>query len=79
MVLYQGYHTARVTRHYCRPHLPYQEVYREKFPYLITEISARNPRSVRAHEKVGFKVVHSYQVTDPKPEEWIIVLWDWNS
>ncbi|MEM7511053.1 MAG: GNAT family N-acetyltransferase [Bacteroidota bacterium] len=57
----------------------YQEVYREKFPYLITEISARNPRSVRAHEKVGFKVVHSYQVTDPKPEEWIIVLWDWNS
>lgn len=57
----------------------YQEVYREKFPYLITEISARNPRSIRAHEKVGFEVVHIYQVVDPKPEEWVIVLWDWNA
>ncbi|MEM6766157.1 MAG: GNAT family N-acetyltransferase [Bacteroidota bacterium] len=57
----------------------YQQVYHAKYPYLITEISARNPRSVRAHEKVGFQVVHTYSVTLPKPEEWIIVLWDWNS
>ncbi|MEM8900671.1 MAG: GNAT family N-acetyltransferase, partial [Bacteroidota bacterium] len=62
-----------------RMYAHYQEVYREKFPYLITEISARNPRSIRAHEKVGFEVVHTYTVIHPRPEEWVIVLWDWNA
>lgn len=44
------------------------------FQYCITGISKRNPRSWRAHEKVGFKIIHEY--TDSKGD-WIIVLWDW--
>ena len=44
------------------------------FKYCITGISTRNIRSWKAHEKVGFKLIHKY--TDSKGD-WIIVLWDW--
>ncbi len=45
------------------------------FKYVITEIATRNPRSIRAHEKMGFKVIHEFE--DPT-EHWAIVLWDWS-
>lgn len=43
--------------------------------YCITEISVNNKRSLRAHEKVGFKTLHQY--TDAT-DEWVIVIWDWS-
>jgi GNAT superfamily N-acetyltransferase len=47
------------------------------FRYVITQIAQRNPRSIRAHEKVGFQPIHAY--SDPKfGEDWVIVLWDWS-
>ena len=45
---------------------------RGKFDYIITEVMADNPRSLRAHHKVGFENIKAYQ--GPKGEDWIIVL-----
>ena len=40
------------------------------FDYIITEVAAANPRSLRAHEKVGFKTIHQYF----DGENWEVVL-----
>ncbi len=45
------------------------------FPYVITEVSSRNPRSLRAHQKVGFETIRQYQDED---EDWHLLLWDWS-
>lgn len=45
------------------------------FDLVITEVSLKNPRSIRAHEKVGFKNIKTYATDDG--EEWMILLWDW--
>lgn len=45
------------------------------FDLIITEISDYNKRSMRAHEKQGFKIMHSYTAPDGHP--WHIVYWDW--
>jgi hypothetical protein len=53
-----------------------REHYAEKVPYLITEISSSNRRSLRAHQKVGFREIHRHI---DELDEWIIVLWDWQN
>lgn len=47
-----------------------------QFPLVITEIATRNTRSMRAHQKVGFKTLDVYQSNE---EEWAIVVWDWQN
>ena len=44
------------------------------YDFCITEISSRNLRSMRAHEKVGFTLLHRFS---DATDEWNIVLWDW--
>ncbi len=59
--------------------LLYQEhkkVYYPKYDLLITEISANNKRSLKAHEKVGFKNIYIYH---DKMDEWNVVGWDWRN
>ena len=41
------------------------------FELIITEISTRNTRSIRAHQKVGFIDMHQYRA--PDGEEWVVV------
>lgn len=53
----------------------HRERYRERFDLLLTEVSARNLRSLRAHERVGFQTLHTYR---DATDEWAVVLWDWN-
>lgn len=53
----------------------HKEVYSSKFDLCLTEVSTSNPRSMKAHEKVGFKVLKTYQ---DKTDEWNILSWDWN-
>ncbi|WP_373493725.1 GNAT family N-acetyltransferase [Aquiflexum sp.] len=53
----------------------YRETFKDKFDFAITEISTRNPRSIRAHTRIGFEEIH--QFTDPSGENWSIVAWDW--
>ena len=40
------------------------------FDYIITEVDKSNTRSMRAHEKVGFKNVHEYR----SGKDWAILL-----
>jgi hypothetical protein len=53
----------------------HKEIYSPEFDICLTEISSSNPRSMRAHEKVGFKVLHNF---DDKTDNWNIMIWDWN-
>ena len=53
----------------------HRNIYHTKYDLLITEISTSNLRSQRAHEKVGFKTIHTYH---DELDEWNVVVWDWN-
>jgi hypothetical protein len=48
--------------------------YSPRFDFVVTEISQRNPRSLRAHRRVGFETLHVYPDGD---ETWEVVAWDW--
>jgi len=52
----------------------HKKIYQARFDLFITEISNRNPRSQRAHEKAGFKKIHTHH---DKLDEWVVVCWDW--
>jgi ribosomal protein S18 acetylase RimI-like enzyme len=52
----------------------HREVYRPEYDFIITEVATRNTRSMRAHERVGFKTIHTY--TD-ELDHWAVVLWNW--
>jgi ribosomal protein S18 acetylase RimI-like enzyme len=53
----------------------HKELMQGKYNFVITEIATRNTRSIRAHEKIGFELLHRF--TDEK-EEWDVVIWDWS-
>jgi hypothetical protein len=54
----------------------HHEVYGDRYQLLITDISANNTRSLRAHARVGFETLHEFH--DPTiGETWVIVVWDW--
>lgn len=55
-------------------YLKHKDVYAKKFDYCVTEVSSNNVPSMIAHQKVGFKVIHTFM--DAK-DEWHILLWDW--
>lgn len=46
------------------------------FELVLTSIATRNPRSLRAHRKVGFQVIKHFK---DELDEWDIVAWDWNT
>ena len=52
----------------------HKSMYNKRFDLLITEISTSNHRSIRAHEKVGFKTISSHR---DALDTWNIVVWDW--
>ena len=52
----------------------HKETFQHQYDFIITEISTRNYRSLRAHAKTGFKTIHTY--TDAI-DEWNVVIWDW--
>ena len=53
----------------------HKNIYQPQFDLFLTEISTRNHRSMRAHEKVGFKTIHVHR---DKLDEWAVTVWDWN-
>jgi GNAT superfamily N-acetyltransferase len=51
------------------------EKYAKRFDFTVTEVSALNQRSMKAHARVGFQTVHVYP--DPLTgEEWHVVALD---
>lgn len=53
----------------------HRTVYGGDFQLLITDISARNTRSLRAHERVGFRPLREFYEPGAG-ETWIVVAWD---
>lgn len=52
----------------------HKEIYSGKFDFVITEVSMRNQRSLRAHQRVGFETINTYR---DELDEWAVVLWSW--
>ncbi|MCP3143634.1 GNAT family N-acetyltransferase [Pyxidicoccus xibeiensis] len=52
----------------------HRELYQGRFDFIATEVSVRNLRSMRAHERVGFRTVHTFR---DATDEWAVVVWDW--
>jgi GNAT superfamily N-acetyltransferase len=52
----------------------HKEEYGSQFDFLLTEISTSNARSLKAHEKTGFKSIYTYS---DAMDEWSVVLWEW--
>jgi GNAT superfamily N-acetyltransferase len=52
----------------------HKEVFGHKYDIIITDIATRNTRSLRAHERIGFKKIKTYR---DELDEWAVVVWDW--
>ena len=52
----------------------YQQSLSKSYQYLITDVAQENPRSIKAHLKTGFEIIHTIQYGGIG---WDIVLWDW--
>jgi ribosomal protein S18 acetylase RimI-like enzyme len=48
--------------------------YGERFDEIVTEVSLRNGRSLRAHERVGFRTVLEFE---DATDQWAIIAWRW--
>jgi L-amino acid N-acyltransferase YncA len=54
----------------------YREQYASTHDFAITSIALSNYRSMAAHQRVGFQVIHTFE---DSIQPWSIVYWDWNS
>jgi hypothetical protein len=54
----------------------YREEYAGTYDFAITSIALSNHRSLAAHQRLGFKVLHTFQ---DSLHPWSIVYWDWNN
>ena len=52
----------------------HKELHSGRYDFILTEVSTRNLRSMRAHEKVGFQTLIIYR---DELDEWAVILWDW--
>ena len=53
----------------------YRDCLKTEYSYLVTDIAQENLRSIKAHVKTGFEIIHSIQYGGIG---WEIVIWDWN-
>ena len=51
------------------------EAYRDRYDFTVTEVAARNTRSLRAHARAGFQLLHVYQDANAG-EEWHVIVLD---
>lgn len=54
----------------------HKTVYGKDYDFLLTTISTQNVRSIKMHERVGFKVIHTVH---DRFGDWVVVVWDWSS
>jgi predicted GNAT family N-acyltransferase len=52
----------------------YKKAFSQQFDFAITEIAKNNIRSLAAHHRVGFTVIHEFK---DDTQDWAIVVWDW--
>ena len=53
----------------------HRELFSQQYDFVVTEISAGNSRSLRAHEKTGFRIIHRHE---DAADEWVVVVWNWS-
>jgi ribosomal protein S18 acetylase RimI-like enzyme len=53
----------------------HKETLSVRFELCVTEIAKRNTRSLAAHKRVGFEIIHEYFDVN-YPELWEVVAWD---
>lgn len=51
-----------------------RQQYESEFDVLITYVARKNPRSIKAHQRVGFEIVHEEVKEDGGG--WMMVAWD---
>ncbi len=54
----------------------YKEMLSADFDLCLTDISSKNPRSRKAHERVGFEVITSF-FDKSAQETWELIAWEW--
>ena len=54
----------------------HQEIYSSTYDLILTEVSSSNIPSMKAHQKVGFETIHSFQ---DATDHWHILAWDLQS
>jgi GNAT superfamily N-acetyltransferase len=54
------------------------EAYRERFDFSVTEVAARNTRSLRAHARVGFQTLQVYP-DSTTGEDWHVIVLDFTA
>ena len=52
----------------------HRQYYSPQFDALVTEISMANPRSLKAHQKIGFETIDRHFENG---HDWAVVAWDW--
>ena len=53
----------------------YVRTFRKRYDFAVTEIATSNQRSLNAHKRIGFKIIHEYVA--PDGERWAIVVLEW--
>lgn len=53
----------------------HKEHFSPDFELCVTEVAVRNTRSQRAHERVGFRTIYTYE---DYTDVWNVVVWDWS-
>jgi len=48
---------------------------RTRYDFSVTEVSMRNTRSMRAHQRIGFVEIDRYR---DDTDEWALLRWDWS-
>ena len=54
----------------------YRGMFSDLFDFAITEIAISNIRSIKAHQRVGFQIIHEFS---DSTQNWAIVLLNWKS
>ncbi len=54
----------------------FRESLQGRYRCAVTDVARANQRSLKAHLKVGFQVIHAIEFDGL---EWDIVLWDWRA
>jgi len=52
----------------------HKALHQHEFDFVATTIATQNVRSIKAHEKVGFKIIHEIE---DHFGNWVLVIWDW--
>jgi ribosomal protein S18 acetylase RimI-like enzyme len=52
----------------------YKNEFSNRYSFAVTEIALSNTRSLAAHKRVGFEVIHEFE---DETQSWVIVAWDW--